>query len=201
MPLSPQEIRHALNQGKATKMLIRLSKSQEFKIATDYSIHDKRMADQECVLRFLAFNITPYYKYMPTKEIKDFDAFLNNTMGTLNSMSKQNLENLEKQFLRSMVAAFDLFGRYSFRKLYMENNWRYPINKALFEAWSVNLSHLSDIQLEILRQKKDVLRKKFIHLMQDREFENSISQGTGDIKKIKCRFKKIEELLKETHHD
>jgi len=197
LPLSPQEIRHALNQGDATKMLDRLSKSIEFKRATDNGIHDKRMADQECVLRFIAFTITPYYKYK-TKDFKDFDTFLNYNMGVLNKMSNQKREDLEKQFLRSMVAAFGLFGKYAFRKLYKEGRDRNPINKALFEAWSVNLNQLTDEQLKILQQKKDTLKQKFIDLMNnDRDFEDAISQGTGDIKKVDYRFRRIEKLLQE----
>src|SRR5262249_44885897 len=60
LPLSAQEIRHALNQGKVTKLLAQLANSAEFKKATDNSIRDDRMADREFVLRFLAFTITPY---------------------------------------------------------------------------------------------------------------------------------------------
>src|SRR5205807_1989919 len=60
LPLSAQEIRHALNQGKATDLLAQLAQSQAFKDATNRSIRDDRMDDRECVLRFLAFTLTTY---------------------------------------------------------------------------------------------------------------------------------------------
>ena len=193
LPLSPQEIRHALNQGSATEMLTVLANSSEFKKATDYGIRDKRMADQECVLRFMAFTISPYTNY----KSKDFDSFLNRAMATVNRMPKPEIENLKGQFLRSMVAAYNLFGRYAFRKLYQRNGWRYPINKALFEAWSVNLNLLNEKQLATLQKRKDSLIDEFIKLMNDRDFESAISQGTGSIARVNLRFSAIEHLLKE----
>jgi len=193
LPLSSQEIRHALNQGKVTKLLELLAKSNEFRKATDYGIRDKRMADQECVLRFMAFTIFPYHNY----KTKDFDNFLNKAMANINKMPENEIEDLKKQFLRSMVAAYDLFGRYAFRKQYQKNSWRYPINKALFESWSVNLNLLNEDQLKNLQRRKDTLTDKFIQLMGNRDFESAISQGTGNIAKVHLRFSSIEKLLQE----
>jgi len=112
LPLSAQEIRHALNQGKATEVLARLANSKEFKKAIDNSIRDDRMADRECVMRFFAFTITPYTKY----KTKEFDSFLNDRMVDMNKMSDQELEELENRFKRAMVASFDIFGKDAFRK-------------------------------------------------------------------------------------
>lgn len=193
LPLSGQEIRHALNQGEATRLLQSLAESREFKRATDYGIKDKRMADRECVLRFMAFTIFPYYEY----KTKDFDSFLNKAMAALNRMSDKELENLKDRFFRVMNAAYDIFGRYAFRKLYKRNSWRYPINKALFEIWSVNLNTLTDDQLSKLKQKKNSLIDNFTRLMNDRDFESAISQGTGDIRKVKHRFSSVEKIIKE----
>jgi hypothetical protein len=55
LPLSPQEIRHALNQGKSTRLLRELSAGDAFLNVTGHSVSPLRMADRECVLRFLAF--------------------------------------------------------------------------------------------------------------------------------------------------
>ena len=60
LPLSGQEIRHALNQGKASVLLQTLAESPEFKTATSDGIRDERMGDRECVLRLLAFMSTSY---------------------------------------------------------------------------------------------------------------------------------------------
>jgi uncharacterized protein with ParB-like and HNH nuclease domain len=193
LPLSAQEIRHALNQGKATELLIRLANSKEFKRAINDSISDDRMADRECVLRFLAFTLTSYTQY----KSKEFDSFLNDAMARMNKMSDQELVALEQQFLRAMVAAFEIFGNDAFRKRYRADAKRSLINKALFESWSVNLNQLTDEQLQILKQRNDDLMEQFITLMNDRAFDGAISLGTGSIAKVGRRFSAIKSLIDE----
>lgn len=192
--LSSQEIRHALYQGKATQMLIRLAGSTEFKTATDNGIRDDRMADRECVLRYLAFTITSYTKYGG-----DFDGFLNVAMESMNKMPDLELERLESQFMRAMNIAASVFGKDAFRKRYKEGAPRQPINKPLFESWSVNFNQLSDEQVERLTVRGDILRAKFIELMNssERKFNEAISFATGDLKKVRLRFEVIEQLIKE----
>lgn len=192
-PLSAQEIRHALNQGKATCILTQLADSEEFKQATAHGIRDDRMADRECVLRFLAFTLTPDTTY----EARDFDSFLNDTMAEMNKMSDQQLAHLKQQFLRVMRTAMALFDNDAFRKRYLKNSSRYPINKALFEAWSVNLSRLDDVKLELLKERKDIVQDRFMDLMKDSDFDKAISLSTGNIKSIHYRFAAIQKLIEE----
>ena len=192
LPLSSQEIRHALNQGAATRMLKKLAGSREFEKATDHGIRDHRMAARECVLRFIAFTLKPYTSYKSS----DFDDFLNTAMATINNMLEGDRKKLEDSFIRTLNASSDIFGSYGFRKQYKKNAWRNPINKALFETWTVNLSGLNDDQLPVLKQKKDKLVNGFIDLMNGSSgFDGAISQGTGNVAKVKLRFSEISELI------
>ncbi|MEI6043958.1 MAG: DUF262 domain-containing protein [Chloroflexota bacterium] len=193
LPLSSQEIRHALNQGPVTDFLLDLSKNKAFKDATCNSIGDARMADRECVLRFFAFTLTPYSEY----KSKEFDSFLSDKMAEINKMSDAQRKDLAQRFIRAMVAAQEIFSKDAFRKLYKENGRRTAINKALFESWSVNLDKLNDTQLQLLKNRKAKVRQKFIALMNQPDFDKAISQGTGDVNKIKLRFKSIEDLIVE----
>ena len=63
MPLRGQEIRHALNPGSSRAYLKNLAESDEFVVVTDGSVKKDRMADRECVLRFLAFHMEPWEQY------------------------------------------------------------------------------------------------------------------------------------------
>lgn len=196
LPLSPQELRHALNPGKAPKLLARLADSLEFKDAT--GIRDwrkKRMVDHEFVLRFLAFNLTHYKDY----NSKSLDVFLNQAMADINQKEDGEIELLEAKFKWAMVAAFEIFDKYGFRKREKANpEKRYSLNKALFEAWSFNLSQLDEKQLQILKERKSDLIDKFIDLMEnDEEFRSAISQGTSTASKVKYRFSAIENLILE----
>ena len=191
LPLSPQEIRHAINQGKATKFLEKLAKTEEFKNATAKSVRDERMADRETVLRFLAFKITHFSEYDAT----DLDTFLNNAMKIMNDMLDKQLDDLEHDFLKAMSGAIDIFSNEAFRKRSDRNARKMPFNKALFESWAVNLSNLNYDQIELLKIRKDILIDKFIEINGDRRFIDAISEGTGSIGRVKYRFSKIKKLI------
>jgi len=199
LPLSPQEIRHAINLGESTKLLEKLAKTEEFKTATANSIRDKRMAARETVLRFLAFKITHFSKYGAMDDAADgatdLDTFLNNAMKAMNDMPEDQINDLKCDFLKAMSAAINIFGNEAFRKCSDRSARRMPFNKALFESWAVNLSSLSYDQIEILKTKKDTLVDEFIILNGDRSFIDSISEGTGSIGRVKYRFSKIKELI------
>lgn len=193
LPLSPQEIRHALNGKPVTDVIRTLAESAEFKRATAYGISDKRMDDRECVTRFLVFSVFPPDTY----DRDDFDAFLNAGMHYLNTQPAL-LEDLQRRFLRAMQAAERLFGNDAFRKRYFSDATRFPVNKALFESWSVNLDACSDEELKILEQKKDTLREAFMRLMrEDNDFEKAVTQGTGSISRVRCRFGELHKLIRE----
>ncbi len=85
----------------------------------------------------------------------------------------------------------------AFRKRLHEREKRKPINKALFEAVSVNLAALSEPKLQRLVSRKLDVRAALIELSHDREFEASISQGTADIGKVRRRFRAVEQLFAE----
>jgi hypothetical protein len=196
LPLSPQELRHALNQGKAPKVLATLADSEEFKEAT--GIRDwrkKRMVDREFVLRFLAFNITHYQEY----NSKSLDVFLNDAMVEINKMSDEDIGVLESKFTKAMSAANTIFEKFAFRKRERDDlEKKYSINKALFESWSVSLGNLTEERIKTLIERKEVLSDRFINLMADDEdFQAAISHGTSTIGKVKYRFNKIENLIKD----
>jgi hypothetical protein len=118
-------------------------------------------------------------------------------MASLNKMPDADLEELRCQFLRAMVAAHRIFDADAFRKRYSIEASRSPINKALFEAWSVNLAGLNDDQIERLTQRRTDLIEKFIQLMNTRDFNEAVSQGTGDVKKVNTRFRQIALIIRE----
>lgn len=193
VPLSSQEIRHALNQGKIIKILESLANSQEFKTATARGVSPKRMDDRECVLRFFAFTLNSPEAYTTD----NFDGFLNESMAQLNQMGDEELQRLSEKFLHAMRVARRLFFIDAFRKRYSKSHMRHPINKALFETWAVNLGQLSSEQAEELVQKKETLIDLFISLMNERDFDIAVTQGTGAIKRVRLRFQAIQKIISE----
>ena len=191
-PLSAQEIRHALNQGQVTEFLQKLALSELFIKATDAGVSASRMDDRECVLRFLAFSLFSPSGY----ESNNFDRFLNSAMELANTLKKEELLSFQEKFNSAMQCAIDVFDQDAFRKRYLEDSSRYAVNKALFESWSVNLGLLSHEQQAALVKRKDLVKEKFLDLMNtDKDFETAISQGTGSVKKVRYRFSQIEKLI------
>jgi hypothetical protein len=198
MVLSAQELRHAITPGPAREFLERLAGLQEFKAATDYSVRSDRMGDRELVLRFIAFRLTSYRDY----KTQEFDAFLLNAMNALNTLSLKRLAEIENNFKSAMSTAAQVFGRHAFRKRYRQGESRFPINKALFEAVAVNLAALDSAERSALLERKEVTNAGIMLLCNNREFESSISQGTGDVAKVRRRFEMVEQMLKDVlSHD
>ncbi len=192
LPMTPQELRHALNPGKATKFLAKLATSNEFQQVTNLSkLRKMRMDDREFILGFLAFTLTSYQDYKDNNR----NVFLSRALFKVNNLSEEQLKLIEKKFNKAMIAALKIFEKSAFRKISQNQKKMYPINKALFECWSVNLSQLSDEQINVLKHQKQNLIKKFIYYVDnDRDFLTSISQAAD---KIEYRFRIIEQIINE----
>jgi len=190
--LEPAEIRHALNQGVPADFVKELADSKEFKEATTHSIQTDRMLDRDFVTRFLAFYLHPVHDYKGNLE-----EFLNAVMGELYKTEENRLNEIRHDFRASMVAAREIFGRHAFRKLYSETDKRKPLNKALFETWSVSLAKLTDAERDALVDRKVQVRKEFMAaLNNDSAFEKAISTGTGEKRTVLKRFEAIDNIIK-----
>ncbi len=193
MSLKGQEIRNALYPGPVQGYLNKLAESEEFLKATNYSIKADRMADRECVLRFIAFYIDPWETY----NANDLDGFLNRTMTKINNMDPRHHEELANEFKKSMDAAYRIFGSDAFRKRYHRDDSRHrPVSKALFDAWSVELARCSSDEIDRLVVKRDQIIDNFIMLMnEDSDFDRAISYSTGTPQRVKKRFHAIAQLV------
>ncbi len=191
--MAPQEIRHAMNQGIPAKFVQELSNLKEFQDVTG-KINPERMLDREFITRFLAFRIKPVSEYKP-----DLDTYMNIKMGELKTLTEMEREEIKLSFISSMNFVKKVFGEWAFRKVFDLNERRRPINKALFEVWSAELSRLTEKQRENLAIKGQTLFSNFIELMKtDEVFVASITSATGDKTRVSYRYSKIESIIKNT---
>lgn len=195
--LTPQEIRHALNQGIPADFVKELASLDEFRRATNYTLEGcKRMEDRDFVTRFIGFYLD-YENYQP-----DLDSFLNKAMAKLNELNSSERKKARNDFIKAMKVAYEIFSNDAFRKRYHEHEKRKPLNKALFDSWSVNLAKLSNEELTPLISQKDKVKIHFIEIMNsDERFQSSISSATGDLKAVKKRFDTIKKLIREIIND
>lgn len=187
-PLNAQEIRHCLSTNKVRDLLKRGSELGAFQLATDGALEKaRRMEDREIVLRFFAFFLheKDYGKY------SGLDAFLGNAMKSLDQHSPDKLQALLTMLERSMSNNYAVFGVDAFRKFNPER--RSPINRALFDCWSVVLADLLPSVLN--EQRAAELREGAINLFNDLTFYQAISQGTDSERKVRYRFEKVRALV------
>lgn len=194
--LSAQEIRNALKQGPASAFLDRLAKSPEFLEATEHSIKPLRRADQEVVLRFIAFALSPDRR----PPDNDIDGFMTNAMDRLNQMKLEERQALERRFRRVMTTASEVLGEYAFRKI-MPSGRRGQISRALFDAWALNFDAMSDEEIARLAQKRPrsrLLARFKALLNEDTEFNRAITASTGDPARVQYRYNAINRIIQET---
>ncbi|WP_435059325.1 DUF262 domain-containing protein [Streptomyces sp. bgisy060] len=191
MPLTQQELRHALVRGPAREFLADLAEDPSFGKATQWSVSDERMSDREMVLRFLAFRLTNPAEHSE----KDFDKFLTDVMYRLNVLPESQRDQLVREFRTAMRCAWELFEEHAFRK-WRGGPGRAPINKALFETVSVNLALLDDHERDRLVASRARVHDRFFELMDNWDFDRSISVGTGDPAKIRTRFQEVARLFR-----
>lgn len=193
LPLEPQEIRHALFQGKGSDFVRELAQLPEFHASTDDNLRNhRRMQDHDFVSRFIAFYLN-YDSYEP-----DLDSFITKTMTELMNTPDERLAEIKNDFIRALNAASALFGKYAFRKRFEGKERKRPLNKALFETWTVHLARLPQHKLENVLAHKDELDMKFIELINtDEAFIESVTTSTSSARSVRCRFQGVETLLAE----
>lgn len=189
IPLTHQEMRHALNQGLPAEYIKRLSESEAFLRATNRKINRKRMQDRDFVNRFIAF----YCGYDDYDG--NLDIFLNDQMGALNKYSTQRLNEISLAFEKAMDTCYLVFGDGAFRKVNRKGKYS-KISKSLFDSLSVNVAWLSDAQRTQLICKKDQVQQALRDLFHNKEFENRLSNGTGKLPNVRYRFEQIDNMLK-----
>lgn len=188
LTLEPQEIRNALYQGKSTAFLLKLSKFNEFKIATGYSIKSDRMLDREFCLRYVAFTEQSLSDY-----IGNIDDYLNSAMDYINKSPDEKLYIIGQKFKNTMNDCYEIFGSYAFRRVNTQTQRRGPVNKALFEAWSFIINLLDSSKVEVLKNYKNILINQFFGLLDNYDFQNAIK--ASDKNSVNTRISKIQNIV------
>lgn len=189
--LTAQEIRHALYQGRPSKFIAELSGLQQFKTATNYSIRSQRMLDRDFVNRFLAFYLLGEHNYVP-----DLDTYMSRAMAQINILPDNFLYDCKTAFIRSMELNSRIFEANAFRRIDRNSTRKKPLNKALFDVFSVLFARLNPSSVARLLE----IRKRFVHsfinlLEEDGTFQAAISSSTSDRNRVIYRFDKISELI------
>lgn len=185
VPLNQQEIRHALNQGPATRYLESLANLPEFALATGGKIKSKRMQDRELVNRFLAFYLQDLSIY------RNMDSYLDSVLRLIN-MGKTTapLNIVENRFKCALEALHVTLGDMAFKR---EPNGR--LNKALFEALTVLVAKLDEASLDCFMRSPDAKSKYEQLLAQNEELLFAVTTSTGNLSRVRARYEILQKYL------
>lgn len=196
LTLEPQEIRHALLQGRPATFIQELANLEEFQEATNNKIKTTRMLDRDFVNRFLAFYLLGVENYGSKEFGNDLDSFMTKAMAEIYAKSEDELIDIINDFKTAMTLTIEIFGDKAFRKVVKEGTRLPPINKALFDALSTQLALLSRIEANRLLASKEEFKSNLKEeLTKNEGFFMSITSGTGDKAKVTKRHSTVKRLI------
>lgn len=192
VPLTRQQMRNCLFNGKATKLLKKIAENEMFLKVTGGSLDKKSMRDREVINRFCAFYLLGAEQYKA-----DMDDFLARALEKMNQLDEEGLKKLEAVFKRTMIINDLFFGKHAFRKsLALEDKYagRTVINIALFDVCSVLFTELKKEDVE---QKADQFKSKVRDLLNDNQFIQAITYATNGLVQVKTRFRMMRNAIAE----
>ncbi|MFD8974351.1 DUF262 domain-containing protein [Streptomyces sp. NPDC059593] len=185
-PLNAQEIRHCMSKPRSREILRRMTHSNTFALATNGLTDHIRMNDREMALRFAAFWLLGLDAYMELPVMENFLMHATQLLDDPERCPDARVEAMEKAFTGAMANAREVFGEHAFRKWPMGSEGLSPINRALFETWSITLAAY---QLDDLSPRKhEIVNAARRRMARDIEYLNSVTSSTSDRRRVSYRF-------------
>lgn len=191
VPLTRQQMRNCLYNGKATQWLKDLSESDIFLKATGESLDRKSMRDREVINRFCAFYLLGFEEYQG-----DMDAFLGEALETMNHCSDEQLQVMRDNFETALEVNYLLFGEHAFRKSLRGDSKRTVINVSLFDVCTVILSSYGHDDL-IFHKKRLSEAIQSLLLNGYNSFEHAITYSTNSTSSVRKRFSLAAQAISE----
>lgn len=179
-PLNAQELRNCVHRGQLNDLLKDAVTFEPWLRILGKKEPDKRMRDEELVLRFFAFHIKGVSNYRtPQKH------WLNDTAQNGKNYSDERIEELKEVWERSITNCLKWFSADEcFRRIPSTQKTK-AINRALFDLVMQTASMLNS---ESAEQYADQLRAHYIELLQNDEFNDLVSRSVDHKKRTSRRF-------------
>lgn len=192
MRLNRQEMRNALYQGAATRLIKRLAESEYFFAATGKAFsHEKRMKDKYILTRFITFYLQQREKLQDENGAvyvykDDIDELLGIGMEALNHMEESEISQIEAMVLECLKRSYYYLGEDGFRLSGGER--RSPINMNVFETVMNVMLYLPAEEECSKEQVKEAVHK----LIDANEFRENIGNHRDSAQRLKWRLEQAE---------
>ena len=193
-PLKAQEIRHCVSKQRSRAFLKELATTIAFDNATGGVLKNhRRMVDRELALRFVAFWGQGSDGYLRSDSLESFLLRVTRSLDDELDIDDLALVNIRSAFERGLTLAHEVFGKHAFRKWPTGVDRLAPINRALFETWTVELAKADQAAV---RENVEIIRNFARQGMEsDTKYIGSISSGTGSVSSVQMRFEKTCEFI------
>jgi len=168
--LKPQEIRSCIFHGPFNDLLKALNANTDWRRL--FGPLDKRMRDQELILRFLAMHFIGSQYKRPLK------GFLNDYMGSNRHLELQSAETIGGLFEETVRHAYASLGPAAFRP-------RRNLNAAVVDSVLTGIA----ARLEAgLGMEADALKTAYRALMSNEDYLSAIERSTADEEQVRTRL-------------
>lgn len=197
--LNNQEMRNALYQGCATRLLNALAKSDAFIAATENAAKPKHMKDRYLVLRFVAFYLWNEHLSEDVEtgcklEYKsNLEDFLGMTMRYLNSLDENGpeMDRIRNVFESVMeTSARVVVPKGGFRLSPKPGGNKRPINMAFFESFGYLISRMADAPQNKIEEAYDLLLK-------NEQYVYTLTHSVDSNLQLEKRYRIINETIVE----
>ena len=194
-PLNKQEMRNALYQGNATRLLNKLAVMDSFQKATGNAISPKHMKDKYIILRALSFYLLLHGELKDRNQRiltyrSDMEELLGIGMKYFNAATRHQLYDIEVLFDYTMKKSYQCLGENGFR-IPSDNKIRRPISMTLLETLFYYFT-LFDKKTDMEKMHRGV-----DELLKDEEYLKSLQHSVDSSVNVKLRFDKVIEKYKE----
>jgi len=176
VPLNPQELRNCVSRGPLNELVGELSYDERWLSIRGRKIPDKRLADEEVILRFFAFQTLGLESYKtPLKH------WLNDAARLGRNFSMNRIADLRGSWTHSLDVVLAWFEpRRAFRRPDSTS-----INRALFDLIMMTASSVSKEDAE---KNSDKFGSEFAALCEDETFTDLISRSVDHKSRTDKRF-------------
>ena len=194
-PLRAQEIRHCVSKKRGRAFLKELAETAAFETATTGKLKNhRRMADRELALRFVAFWCRGPEGYLSNDSLESFLLRATRSLDDEQEIGARALVEIQSAFERGLTLAHEVFGGHAFRKWPKGVEQLAPINRALFETWTVELARADKaVVRENAEKLKELARQG---MASDSTYIASVSSATGDVRAVRARFEKTRSFIR-----
>ena len=187
--LKEQELRNCLYRGSFNERMKKLCNEKKFLSILGLTEPHKRMDDIELILRYFAISENFDFEKGTINDYRGrIKTFLNSYMEANAKATDDKLDYLSGKFTETIEKIYCVFGVNAFRRINQDGSFDKPINRAIMDIATISFEKY---KIDDLITKKiqivDLLKTLPIN---DQDFNDSISVGTSDKKKIEYRISK-----------